>query len=89
MKVETENQSIGITGLVVLGGRTSVQNPTANFHNAFKGTTNSGYGVGNALVKIIFSFSGYANAFNVVNEVKVCPRMFAMHTQGQPLIDAK
>ncbi|CAF9914569.1 hypothetical protein IMSHALPRED_001946 [Imshaugia aleurites] len=61
---------IGITGLVVLGGNTSVQNPTANFHNAFEGTTNSGYGVTNALVKIIFSYNGYANAFNVVNEIK-------------------
>lgn len=61
---------IGITGLVVLGGHTSVHNPTANFHDAFEGTTNSGYGVTNALVKIIFSYQGYANAFNVVNEVK-------------------
>ena len=69
-----EYQSIGITGLVVLGGNTSVQNPTANFHNAFEGTTNSGYGVTNALVKIIFSYAGYYNAFNVVNEVKVCAR---------------
>ena len=88
MNIETKNESVGITGLVVLGGRTSVQNPTANFHNAFQGTTNSGYGVGNALVKIIFSYQGYANAFNVVNEVKVFPRMLAMHTQGQALIDA-
>ena len=62
------SQSVGITGL---GGHTSVQNPTANFHNAFEGTTNSGYGVTNALVKIIFSYAGYYNAFSVVNEVKV------------------
>ena len=89
MDVEIKYQSIGITGLVVLGDRTSVQNPTVNFHHAFKGTTNSGYGVCNALVKIIFSYQGYANAFNVVNEVKVSLRMFAMHTQGQALIDSK
>ncbi|CAF9912372.1 MAG: hypothetical protein ALECFALPRED_008100 [Alectoria fallacina] len=61
---------IGIAGLVVLGGNTSVQNPTANFHNAFQGTTNSGYGVTNALVKVIFSYNGYQSAFNVVSEVK-------------------
>lgn len=61
---------IGITGLVVLGGHTSVRNPTANFRNAFEGTTNSGYGVTNALVKIIFSYSGYESAFSVVNEIK-------------------
>ena len=61
---------VAITGLVVLGGHTSVQNPTANFHNAFDGTTDSAYGVTNGLVKIIFSYAGYENAFNVVNEVK-------------------
>ena len=62
---------VAITGLVVLGGHTSVHNPTANFTNAFEGTRKGGYGVTNALVKIIFSYSGYENAFNVVNEVKV------------------
>jgi amino acid transporter len=63
---------ISITGLVVLGGHTKVKNPTANFHNAFAGTSDAtAYGATNAMVKIIFSYTGYANAFNVVNEVKV------------------
>lgn len=61
---------VAITGLVVLGGHTRVENPTANFHDAFAGTTSSGYGVVNALVKIVFSYAGYENAFNVVSEVK-------------------
>jgi len=61
---------VAITGLVVLGGHTRVQEPTANFQDAFEGTTNSGYGLVNAMVKIIFSYAGYENAFNVVNEVK-------------------
>ena len=61
---------VAITGLVVLGGHTSVQNPTANFHDAFEGTTSSAYGITNGLVKIIFSYAGYENAFNVVNEVQ-------------------
>ena len=61
---------VAITGLVVLGGHTKVEDPKANFRNSFEGTTNSGYGVGNALVKVIFSYAGYENAFNVVNEVK-------------------
>ena len=61
---------VAITGLVVLGGHTSVQNPTANFHDAFHSTTTSAYGVTNALIKIVFSYAGYQNAFNVVNEVK-------------------
>lgn len=65
--------SISITGLVVLGGHTSVEDPTANFRDAFEGTSSAGYGITNALYKIIFAYSGYTNAFNVVNEVKVGP----------------
>ncbi|KAI9833449.1 MAG: hypothetical protein M1819_003607 [Sarea resinae] len=61
---------IAITGLVVLGGNTSVADPKANFRNAFEGTTNSGYGITNAIVKVNFAYFGYQNAFNVVNEVK-------------------
>ncbi|KAL2001240.1 hypothetical protein VTN02DRAFT_2065 [Thermoascus thermophilus] len=61
---------ISITGLVVLGGHTSVPDPKANFRNSFEGTTNSAYGITNALVKVMFAYQGYANAFNVVNEVK-------------------
>ncbi|KAM3068903.1 hypothetical protein ACMFMF_008869 [Clarireedia jacksonii] len=61
---------ISITGLVVLGGHTSVKDPGANFKDAFSGTTNNGYGVANALVKVNFAYTGYTNAFNVVAEVK-------------------
>ncbi|KAF1986069.1 high affinity methionine permease [Aulographum hederae CBS 113979] len=62
---------ISITGLVVLGGHTRIENPTANFRNAFSGTSDAtAYGATNAMVKIIFSYAGYDNAFNVVNEVK-------------------
>lgn len=56
---------------MVLGGHTRVPDPTANFRNAFEGTTNSGYGITNALVKVMFAYNGYQNAMNVVNEVKV------------------
>ncbi|KAM3083427.1 hypothetical protein ACMFMG_004077 [Clarireedia jacksonii] len=62
--------TISITGLVVLGGHTSVKDPGANFKDAFSGTTNNGYGVANALVKVNFAYTGYTNAFNVVAEVK-------------------
>ena len=61
---------VAITGLIVLGGHTRVVDPTINFQNSFEGTTDSGYGLVNAMVKIIFSYAGYENAFNVVNEVK-------------------
>jgi len=65
--------SIGISGLVVLGGHTSVKDPKANFRNAFDGTgAATVYGTTNALTKVWFSYAGYENAFNVVNEVRVC-----------------
>ncbi|KAI1846225.1 hypothetical protein JX265_010602 [Neoarthrinium moseri] len=64
---------ISITGWVVLSGRTSVANPHANFENAFEGKATP-YGLTNSLVKIIFAYAGYENAFNVVNEVKVVPK---------------
>ena len=61
-----------VTGFVILGGNTKIENPTANFKNSFRGTeTASAYGLTNALYRIIFSYGGYNNAFNVVNEVKV------------------
>ncbi|KAJ3539462.1 hypothetical protein NM208_g5486 [Fusarium decemcellulare] len=62
---------ISITGLVVLGGNVSrVPDPKANFRDSFAGTTNNGNDLSTALVNIVFSYSGYANAFNVVNEIK-------------------
>lgn len=62
-----------ITGFVVLGGGTKVKDPKANFKNSFDGTKGaSAYGLTNALYRIIFSYGGYNNAFNVVNEIKVC-----------------
>lgn len=63
--------SISITGFVVLGGNVSrVEDPRANFRNSFEGTTNNGNDLAVALVNIVFSYTGYANAFNVVNEIK-------------------
>ncbi|ORY64479.1 amino acid permease-domain-containing protein [Pseudomassariella vexata] len=60
---------VAITGLVVLGGHTSVADPQANFRTAWEGSPTP-YGLTNALYRIIFSYAGYENAFNVVNEVK-------------------
>ncbi|TFK28169.1 high affinity methionine permease [Coprinopsis marcescibilis] len=61
---------IAITGLVVLGGHTSVVDPHANFRNSFQGTSSNGNGLATSLVKVNFAYSGFENAFNVVNEVK-------------------
>lgn len=63
---------ISITGLVVLGGHTRVADPTANFSQPFKGHITP-YGATTALYRIIFSYAGFENAFNVTNEIKVCP----------------
>ena len=63
---------IVITGFAVLGGGTRVKNPRQNFHNSFDGITNNGNDIVNALVSINFAYQGYANAFNVVNEIRVC-----------------
>lgn len=61
-----------LTGFVVLGGSTRVENPKANFHDAWSGSaTASAYGLTTALYRIIFSYGGYYNAFNVANEIKV------------------
>ncbi|KAJ1714526.1 high affinity methionine permease [Aspergillus flavus] len=62
---------ISIAGLVVLGGHTKVEDPMINWHDAWKGTSSaSAYGATNAMIKLIFSYSGYTNAFSVVNEIK-------------------
>ncbi|KAJ4325898.1 hypothetical protein N0V84_003284 [Fusarium piperis] len=62
---------ISITGLVILGGNvSSIPDPKANFRDSFAGTTDNGNDLSTALVNIVFSYSGYANAFNVVNEIK-------------------
>jgi amino acid transporter len=62
---------IVITGFVVLGGHTKVEDPHVNFRNSFDGVTKNGNDVVNALVSINFAYEGYANAFNVVAEIKV------------------
>ncbi|CAI7654903.1 unnamed protein product [Penicillium glandicola] len=60
-----------VTGFVVLGGKTKVENPKANFQDVWSGSsTATAYGFTTALYRIIFSYGGYNNAFNVANEVK-------------------
>ncbi|KAF2731965.1 amino acid transporter [Polyplosphaeria fusca] len=61
---------IAITGFAVLGGRTRVKDPQANFRNSFDGITDNANGIVNALVNINFAYTGYSNAFNVVAEIK-------------------
>lgn len=63
---------ISIAGLVVLGGHTRVADPMANWRDVWRGTSDaSAYGATNAMIKLIFSYAGYQNAFSVANEIKV------------------
>uniref|UniRef100_A0A8H7TTU6 Uncharacterized protein n=1 Tax=Bionectria ochroleuca TaxID=29856 RepID=A0A8H7TTU6_BIOOC len=64
---------ISISGLVILGGHVpSIPNPGLNFADGkgFIGTTSSGYNLSQAMVNITFAFSGWQNAFSMVNEIK-------------------
>ncbi|KAM0717828.1 hypothetical protein Q7P37_006160 [Cladosporium fusiforme] len=61
---------ISLTGLIVLGGHTSVADPGLNFRDAFYGTRTDANGLVNALVRITFSYQGFQNCFNMMNEIK-------------------
>ena len=52
------------------GGVSRVPDSRINYRNSFEGTTDNGNDLANALVNIAFTYSGYQNAFNVVNEIK-------------------
>ncbi|KZO94863.1 amino acid transporter [Calocera viscosa TUFC12733] len=59
-----------ITGWVVLGGHTRVQNPTANFRNAFAGSSHSSNDYATALFKVLNAYAGWSNVNYVLNNVK-------------------
>ncbi|KAJ8514224.1 hypothetical protein ONZ45_g8226 [Pleurotus djamor] len=61
---------IVVTGWVVLGGGTRVQNPHSHFVNGFQGTTSSPNALAGALINVSFSYFGWSNAFNLTNEMK-------------------
>ena len=49
-----------------------MEDPYINWRDAWRGTSSAtAYGATNAMVKIIFSYAGYTNAFGLVNEMKV------------------
>ncbi|CAH2351742.1 high-affinity methionine permease [[Candida] railenensis] len=59
---------IAITGLVVLGGNTRVENPTKVFHNSWEGTTKDGNAISNAIIKVAFSYGGTQYLFAIAGE---------------------
>ncbi|KAJ8514783.1 hypothetical protein ONZ45_g7728 [Pleurotus djamor] len=59
-----------ITGWVVLSGRTHIQNPHANFHNAFAGSSHSSNDYATATFKVLNAYAGWSNVNYVLNDVK-------------------
>ncbi|THG96884.1 hypothetical protein EW145_g7702 [Phellinidium pouzarii] len=59
-----------LQGWVVLGGHTRIQNPHANFHNAFAGSSHSSSDYATATFKVINAYAGWSNINYVLNEVK-------------------
>lgn len=58
------------SGAAVLAGITKVEDPYANFHNIFEGSSSSVSSLATALVKTNYAFIGWQNSFNVLGEVK-------------------
>ncbi|KIM84444.1 hypothetical protein PILCRDRAFT_818003 [Piloderma croceum F 1598] len=61
---------IVITGWVVLSGKTRVQDPHANFRNAFAGSSHSSNDYATATFKVLNAYAGWSNVNYVLNDVK-------------------
>ncbi|KAF9496460.1 amino acid transporter [Pleurotus eryngii] len=59
-----------VSGWVVLSGHTRVQNPGANFHDVFAGSSHSGNDYATATFKVLNAYAGWSNVNYVLNEVK-------------------
>ncbi|KIP03101.1 hypothetical protein PHLGIDRAFT_26278 [Phlebiopsis gigantea 11061_1 CR5-6] len=59
-----------ITGWVVLGGHTRVQDPHANFRDAFAGSSHSSNDYATATFKVLNAYAGWSNVNYVLNNVK-------------------
>ena len=60
-------------GFAALAGHLQIEKPD-NFHNAFQGTSRSGYNIGAALLNVMYSYQGYDN----LNAVR-SPLLIAEH----------
>ncbi|OCH94013.1 amino acid transporter [Obba rivulosa] len=59
-----------ITGWVVLGGGTRVQDPHFMFRDAFAGSSHSSYDYATATFKVLNAYAGWSNVNYVLNNVK-------------------
>lgn len=62
--------SMAALGLAVLAGLTRIEDPYANFHNIFEGSSSSLNSLAMGLVKTNYAYIGWQNAFNVLGEVR-------------------
>ncbi|KAI6039969.1 amino acid transporter, partial [Pisolithus marmoratus] len=61
---------IVVSGWVVLSGRTSIQDPHANFRNAFVGSSTSSNSCATATFKVLNAYAGWSNVNYVLNNVR-------------------
>ncbi|THH03279.1 hypothetical protein EW146_g10475, partial [Bondarzewia mesenterica] len=59
-----------ITGWVVLSGRTHIEDPHANFRNAFEGSSHSSNDYATAMFKVLYAYDGWSNVNYILNDVK-------------------
>ncbi|OCH94012.1 amino acid transporter [Obba rivulosa] len=59
-----------ITGWVVLGGGTRVQDPRTTLRDAFAGSSHSSYDYAAATYKVLYAYAGWSNVNYVLNNVK-------------------
>lgn len=62
--------SVVLTGVAVLLKVTKISRPFDNFRDPWSGTSYNGNSLATALVKTHFAYVGWANAFNVLGEVR-------------------
>lgn len=66
----TSLSSVVAVGFAVLAGLTRIEEPYANFHDIFQGSSDNLNSLAMGLVKANYGYSGWHNAFNLVGEVK-------------------
>ena len=68
---------IVVTGWVVLGGGTRVQDPHSHFKDGFAGTNNNGNALAGAIINVIFAYTGWY----VVHLLDALDSSFLMHLE--------
>ena len=67
---DLSNHSVVATGIAVLTGITRIEHPFSNFSDPWAGSIYDGNALATSLVKTLYAYVGWNNAFNVLAEVK-------------------